>query len=462
MPTDAFVEWATDRNCALQKRFVTNRMPLHEPLLNLPLYRWLHTRRVLARTAAFSSQLDGETDAALCERSLDLRFRAKTGEKPDALTAEAFALIGEAAQRILKLKPFRVQLLAGVHLASNCVVEMATGEGKTLTAMFPLYLHALSGKGAHLATANDYLARRDAETVRPVFESLGLTVGLVQDHSTDADRLAAYACDVTYGTCAQVGFDFLRDRMKRRAAKATGSRQSSNSHHEDPRPVGRKPHFILVDEADSVMIDDASTPLIIGAHSAKHQEKTTRLCSWAAAHAGEARERIEFRHIEHLGKVELTEAGRAWVRETARRTEMSAVASVDLYDFMQRAIKVERDYQRGRNYVVSGGEVTIVDENTGRLAIGRHWQDGIHQAIQAREGLKITVPTGASAQVTIQSLLLSYPIRAGMTGTARSSRREFRKVYKMGVVRIPTRLPSQRTRLPTKFSPSEHLSLIHI
>jgi preprotein translocase subunit SecA len=403
-----------------------------------------------------------ESDAVLRERSAELRFRAKSGERPARLICEAFALVQEASHRILGMRHFDVQLIAGIHLASKRIVEMATGEGKTLTAMLPLYLHALSGKGAHLATANDYLARRDAEVTRPVFESLGITIGVVQNTSSDSERLAAYKRDITYGTCAEFGFDFLRDRMKRRVVLLSGT-QSADSKEDNPlQAVRRQMHFILVDEADSIMIDDAGTPLIIGAVSAKHRERVIRLYEWAAAHAGDARESSDFNHIEYRKKIELTETGRAWVREKARQTQMSEIAVVDLYEYMERAIKVRRDYQRDRNYVVSQGKVTIVDNNTGRLAVGRHWQDGLHQAIEAHEGLDITVPTASAAQLTIQSLILSYPLRAGMTGTAWTSRREFRKVYKMRVVAVPTRLKSQRKRWPTKVFKTERDKMLAI
>jgi preprotein translocase subunit SecA len=210
------------------------------------------------------------------------------------------------------------------------------------------------------------------------------------------------------------------------------------------------------------MIDDAGTPLIIGAATSKQRERVTRLFKWAAEHAAAARELKEFKYIEHDKTVELTEAGRTWVREVGRKTHMSDVAVVDLYEYMERAIRVRRDYYKDRNFIINDQKVTIVDNNTGRLAAGRHWQDGIHQAIEAQERLPITVPTGSAAQLTIQSLILSYPKRAGMTGTARSARGEFRKVYKMPVVCIPTRLPSQRKQWPTQYYPSEHAKMLAI
>lgn len=437
-------------------------MQLTESIRQLPICRDLYRRRIIAVVHRQSEALQRESDHRLFERCSELRFRAKSGEMPANFLADAFALVRETSHRVLGIRHFDVQLRAGISLAFKCVVEMATGEGKTLTAMLPLFLYGLSGKGAHLATANDYLARRDAEITRPVFEALGLTVGVVQKASTDSERLSAYRCDVTYGTCTEFGFDFLRDRLKRRGANFAGGNNSEITLEPNLQPVRRPMHFILVDEADSIMIDDAGTPLIIGAATSKQRDRTIRLYQWAAEHAGEAREMREFKHVEHVKTIELTEAGRTWVREVGRKTQMSDIAVVDLYEYMERAIKVRRDYFKNRNFIVNNEMVTIVDNNTGRLAVGRHWQDGIHQAIEAQEGLVITMPTGSAAQLTVQSLILSYPLRAGMTGTAWSARREFRKVYKMPVVCVPTRLPSQRKQWRTKYYPSEQAKMLAI
>jgi len=432
-------------------------MTIHEAILRSPLIRRARANRKLRRINAYESSLSSRSIEQLRETSHDLRFRAKMGERPEKLVVEAFSLVREVSDRVTGMRHFDVQILAGIHLASKCIVEMATGEGKTLTALLPMYLHGLYGKGAHLATANDYLARRDGETMQPVFETLGLSVGIIQRDDSDADRRRAYGCDVTYGTSTEFGFDFLRDRMKRRVSKSRpgangwSTADDTTSSGDATTPVCRKLHFILVDEADSVMIDDASTPLIIGAATSTQEDKKRRLFHWAAEHASDAREGVESKYIEHRKKVELTERGRLWVRERSAESPLPNVAIVDTFEYIERAIQVERDYRRDRNYVIADGEVTIVDNNTGRLAVGRYWQDGIHQAIQAREGLEITVPTASSAQLTIQSLILSYPHRAGMTGTARSSRREFRRVYKLGVVRIPTRLPSRRSRWRTVY-----------
>lgn len=425
-------------------------MQLHGTALNFGPYRTNYVRKVMREIRFLKRSMSTARDEELREKSLELKFLAKSGEPMRKLIAPAFALVQEASHRTLGMRHFDVQLKAGVNLVSKCIVEMATGEGKTLTALLPLYLFGLYGKGAHLATANDYLANRDGTEMEPVFRMLGISVGIIQHEKSDEERLEAYSREVTYGTLTEFGFDYLRDRMKRRAIKSIpGSHRDKKSMAETP--VGRKLNFILVDEADSIMIDDASTPLIIGASTSQEDETKTQLYRWAADWAPEAKESREFRFIEHRKKTELTERGRLWARQSAANTAVAQQPSVDLYEFMERAIRVERDYFRDRNYVIDENKITIIDENTGRLAEGRFWQDGLHQAIQAREKLPITMPTASAAQLTVQSLVLSYPNRAGMTGTAKSSRREFRKVYKMRVIQIPTQKPCIRKPMATRF-----------
>jgi preprotein translocase subunit SecA len=395
----------------------------HQLALNIPLYRRQHVRNVLRRIHALKPKVAKLSDQQLKKQSLELQFRARSGEAADKLVAQAFSLAQETSHRVLGMRHYDVQLISGINLTSECVVEMATGEGKTLTAILPLYLRGLYGKGAHLATANDYLARRDADETRPVFEHLGLTVGTVQHESDDQQRTEAYACDVTYGTMSEFGFDFLRDRMKMRMIRSSSGPTSPD---DAPKTVHRKLHYILVDEADSIMVDDASTPLIIGAMPTPESEEKVRLYRWAAQYADQATEGQDFRHLEHKKKIELTESGRNWVRKMAHETNVAGLAVVDQYEFMERAIKVERDYFRDKNYVLAdSGEVTIVDENTGRLAVGRFWQDGMHQAIQAREHVDVTAPLSSAARVSVQSLVCSYPNRSGMTGTGISAKREF-------------------------------------
>ena len=436
---------------------------MHEQALNWSIYRKAYVAKVLGEVRRHAKPLTALSDAQLRERSLELRFSARSGQtsgkgqNTHRLAAPAFALVQEAASRALGMRHYDVQLQAGIHLLSKCVVEMQTGEGKTLTALLPLYTHALFGKGVQLATANDYLARRDGDEMRPVFERLGMKLGVIQKNISDQERREAYGCDVTYGTLGEFGFDFLRDRMKRRASEQSKGVLPSrgDAQHDTLKAVCRPLNYILIDEADSIMIDDASTPLIIGAYSKNNNEKKNRLYHWAAEYSSTAIPKTHYRYIEHQKKVELTEAGRKWSRQIALGTPVAGLPSVDHYEFLERAIGVERDYVKDRNYVVSDGTVTIVDENTGRLAVGRFWQDGLHQAIQAREGIQITPPTSSAARLTVQSLILSYPQRSGMTGTASSSRSEFRKVYKMNVVRVPTRVPNKRKRMKPVFRATE-------
>jgi preprotein translocase subunit SecA len=396
--------------------------------------------------------LQKETDQQLRKRSLSLRFRAKSGEKLQRLLPEAYALVREAAVRTLNLRHFDVQIIGGMALFDGNIAEMDTGEGKTLTATLPMYLHALVGRGAHLATVNDYLAARDAETMIPVYQMLGLTVGVIQTQDRQDDRRNAYACDITYGTAKEFGFDFLRDRlllrrMGRQQTDFLGEGSDERWETGGEQPVQRGSHFALVDEADSVLIDEARTPLIIGSLGEKAREQVVATFQWAARHAPEYEEDVDYEYDHDDKKVELTAAGRQKVRSLPHPEIMRAVGLIDLYQYTERAVKVHRDYFLDREYVVRDGEIVIVDEFTGRLAEGRKWRDGIHQAIEAKEQVEVTVPTGQAARITIQDLFLRYRYLAGMTGTARSSAREFRKIYKMRVIPVPTNKPVRRKRL---------------
>jgi preprotein translocase subunit SecA len=335
---------------------------------------------------------------------------------------------------------------------------MQTGEGKTLTATLPMYIHALVGKGAHMATVNDYLAERDANLMGPVYEMLGLSVGVVLTKDKSAARRKAYGCDITYGTAKEFGFDFLRDRLllRRMGVSQAGLFGEITAASLDPggeQPVQRGAHFVLVDEADSILIDEARTPLIIGSIGDKAVEKIIATYRWSAEVAPQFidEEHYEFDHDDK--KVELTATGRQMVRFLPKPPALTHMGLVDLYQYIERAIKVHRDYHLDVQYVVKPGEtgadeIVIVDENTGRLAEGRKWRDGIHQAVEAKEKIDVTVPTGQAARITVQDLFLRYKFLAGMTGTASSASREFRKVYHKVVIPVPTNRPAQRKRLP--------------
>jgi preprotein translocase subunit SecA len=330
---------------------------------------------------------------------------------------------------------------------------MQTGEGKTLTATLPLVLHSMVGKGAHLATVNDYLAQRDAEWMRPLFDALGIKVGIVlTDHNQD-QRRKAYGADVTYGTAKEFGFDFLRDRLLMRAQGrnvndflGAGSNERWSSAGE--QPVQRGMHFALVDEADSILIDEARTPLIIGSLGDEAREAVIATFRWASQYATDFEYKEDFTLEEDSRKVELTSKGRQHVRSLPRPEEIRTVPLVDLYEYIERAIRVLRDYHLDRQYVVRDGEIVIVDEFTGRLAEGRKWRDGIHQAVEAKAGVEVSVPTGQAARITVQDLFLRYKYLAGMTGTAATSAGELRKIYKTPVLQVPTNRPPQRKKLP--------------
>jgi preprotein translocase subunit SecA len=407
---------------------------------------------VLSRIAALEPDLQAATLDNLRRQSLSLQYRSLSGEPTERLLPEAFALVREAARRSLGLRPYDVQLLGAAAMHRGCVAEMQTGEGKTLTAALLLYLMALGGRGAHLATANDYLATRDARLMRPVYELLGLTVGVVQNATPRAQRRKAYQCHVTYAAAREFGFDFLRDRLLSDPAGAyAGARPSDLSHaarEAAPEvPVHRSLHFALVDEADSILIDEARTPLIVSSLPTD-SATAAALFRWAAAAVPQFDEDIDFRYEPQQRRLNLEAAGRRKARELERPPELSDVAVLDLYEHLERALRVSREFQRDRHYVLRDGEVVIVDEFTGRLAEGRRWRDGVHQAVEAKEGLEISLTTGEAARVTVQDFFLLYDRLAGMTGTAWTSRRELARIYRLSVRRVPTNRPERRVRLP--------------
>lgn len=393
------------------------------------------------------------SDPQLRKEFLSLIYRAKSGESLEALLPECYSLVREAGRRKMNMRHYDVQIFGGVCLYHGCIAEMQTGEGKTLTATLPLVLHSMLGKGAHLATVNDYLAHRDADWMRPLFDALGLKVGIVlTDHNQD-QRRQAYGSDITYGTAKEFGFDFLRDRLLMRAQGrnvndflGAGSNERWSSSGE--QPVQRGMHFALVDEADSILIDEARTPLIIGSLGDEAREAVIASFRWASEHASAFVYQEDYNLEEDSRKVELTSKGRQHVRALPRPEEIRTVALVDLYEYIERAIRVLRDYHLDRQYVVRDGEIVIVDEFTGRLAEGRKWRDGIHQAVEASAGVEVSVPTGQAARITVQDLFLRYKYLAGMTGTAATSAGELRKIYRTPVLQVPTNRPPQRKKLP--------------
>ncbi|MEL7498503.1 MAG: preprotein translocase subunit SecA [Planctomycetota bacterium] len=389
------------------------------------------------RIRARVRQLKDLPDQRLKELGLDLKYRAMTGVPIRRLINEGFALVVESSRRHLEMVPYDVQLACGVELALGRIAEMKTGEGKTLTASLVAYLLALFGRGMHVITFNDYLAKRDCETLRPIFASLGLTTGVLQEKVPPNQRKEIYRRDITYGSAKEFGFDFLRDRL---AIAQTNNPQAG---------IMRGTHYALVDEADSIMIDEARTPLIIGMVNQSEQTIAHGCCRWAAEHAPAFSEDQDYTYDHVQQTVKLTAAGMRKLRNLPESEFTPRVSIQQLYANMKNAIKVYRDFHLDKNYAIIDGEIVIIDEFTGRPAEGRQWQQGIHQAVQAKEKLEITPVTRQAATITIQSYFNRYQHLCGMTGTAYTSRREFKKVYKKKVIRIPTHRPIDRTQHPT-------------
>jgi preprotein translocase subunit SecA len=409
--------------------------------------------RYVSQIAALEEPLTQQSDYDLKKASLSLRYRARSGEPLERLLVEAFALVREAGRRRLNMRHFDVQLLGGAAVHHNSIVEMQTGEGKTLTATLPLYLAALEGKGAHLATVNDYLAKRDADWMRPLYEILGMKVGCIQSQMPQPERKKQYSCDITYGTANEMGFDFLRDRLlKRRISEGQRDLFGAMLGRAGPgneEPVQGELHFMLVDEADSILIDEARTPLIISALPGEEEELEAEAYRWAAncAPSFEENEHYDYDHKDKT--VELTLAGRRKVREITKPPAMDRMPLSTIYEHIERAVKVAREMFLDRQYVVRDGEIVIVDEFTGRLGEGRKWRAGIHQAVEAKEGVEITFATNQAARITVQDFFLRYNRLAGMTGTAATSARELHKIYHCRVVPVPTNRPPIREKLPT-------------
>jgi preprotein translocase subunit SecA len=405
------------------------------------LARW---SLLLPKIASYEPELKALDDYQFRKRSLSLRFRARSGEPLAKLMPEAYALVREAGRRALNMRHFDVQILGGIAMFYHSIAEMETGEGKTLTATLPMYLYGLAGKGCHLATVNDYLARRDADWMRPIYEALGLTVGVIEQPMERPQRAKAYAADVTYGTAKEFGFDFLRDRILLRGIRdgqtdVLGSMLAGGKQESGEKLVQREPFFALVDEADSILIDEARTPLIIGVLPTDEDFIEAECYKWAASVVQEFVEDDDYEYDHEKRQVELTREGRQKARGLPKPEALDKVGMVNVYEYLERAILVDREYKLDRQYVVREDEVVIVDEFTGRLAEGRKWQRGIHSAVEAKEGLvKVSTGHGQAARVTIQDFFLRYDHLAGMTGTALVSARELRRIYKTRVIPIPT------------------------
>lgn len=405
-------------------------------------------RRIAERVVRRSEELTTLDDSGLSLLARKIGWEARTMTPLRELLVEGFALVREASRRELGMSHFLVQIMGGISLFEGQITEMQTGEGKTLTAALPTFLHALSGLGCHVITTNDYLARRDAEFLGPVYERLGLTVGMVDASSTPDQRKKAYACDVTYGTAQEIGFDFLRDRLQLPPGLAS-MYVGADPFSESASTVQRGHHFALIDEADSILIDEARTPLVIGLKE-PNDPATVHLYRWSRRVISELQREIDYTFEPERRHAELTHAGCRNVLMLSKSSLLVAVDTERIYQHVENALTAELGFQRNRDYVIVKDEVQIVDESTGRIMDGRKWQQGLHQSIEAKERLPITASTVEAATVTLQSFFRLYKHVAGMTGTGRSARRELKHVYGRRVTVIPTHRPCIRKGLPTR------------
>ena len=364
------------------------------------------------------SQMMKLSDAELQAKTWEFKDKIAKGASLDELLPEAFAVVRETSRRVLGMRPFDVQLVGGIVLHQGKIAEMKTGEGKTLVATMPVYLNALLGRGVHVVTVNDYLAKRDSEWMGKIYRFLGLSVGCIVHGLEDAERKEAYNADVTYGTNNEFGFDYLRDNMKFRL--------------EDM--VQRELYYAIVDEVDSILIDEARTPLIISGPS----EKSTELYYRINRIIPRLKKDIHFNVDEKSNTVALTEEGVAKVEELLGVDNLYDPRHIDLVHHVNQALKAHYLFKRDVHYVVKAGKVVIVDEFTGRLMPGRRYSDGLHQALEAKEGVRIENENQTLATITFQNYFRMYDKLAGMTGTAETEAEEFAKIYNLDVIVIPT------------------------
>ncbi|WP_298721138.1 preprotein translocase subunit SecA [uncultured Oceanisphaera sp.] len=399
-------------------------------------------RKVVNEINAMEPKFEALSDAELQAKTVEFRSRLEQGETLDQLLPEAFATVREASRRVFEMRHFDVQLIGGMVLHNNQIAEMKTGEGKTLTGTLPVYLNALTGRGVHVVTVNDYLARRDAEANRPLFEFLGLTVDCNLPGMDSAQKHAAYAADITYGTNNEFGFDYLRDNM------AFSPQQR----------VQRPLYYALVDEVDSVLIDEARTPLIISGPAEDSSELYTRINTLipklvkqdqedTEEYTGDGHYTVDEKNKQAL----LTENGQIFVEEELKRMgllqqedSLFSAGNITLLAHVNAGLRAHTLFERNVDYIVQDNEVIIVDEHTGRTMPGRRWSEGLHQAVEAKEGAKIQNENQTLASITFQNFFRLYDKLAGMTGTADTEAFEFQHIYGLDTVVIPTNKPMVR------------------
>ena len=399
---------------------------------------------IVDKIEALEPEFEKLTDEELKGKTDEFKARLHEGETLDDILVEAFATVREASKRVLGMRHYRVQLIGGVILHQGRITEMRTGEGKTLVSTLPAYLNALEGKGVHIVTVNDYLAKRDAEWMGQIHEFLGLTVGVILNDMDNEERRAAYNCDITYATNNELGFDYLRDNMVIYKEQL----------------VMRDLHYAIIDEVDSVLIDEARTPLIISGQSGKSTKLyevcdilarqlvkgtfTGELSKMEAIMGEEKKEDGDFIVNEKDKNINLTEQG---VKKVESFFKIDNLADPDNLEIQHNVILALRAHYlmfKDKDYVVKEDEVLIVDEFTGRIMPGRRYSDGLHQAIEAKEHVKVKRESKTLATITFQNFFNKYAKKSGMTGTALTEEREFRDIYSMDVIEVPTNLPVAR------------------
>ncbi|AQS42201.1 MAG: Protein translocase subunit SecA [Candidatus Tokpelaia hoelldobleri] len=394
-----------------------------------------HDRRVkglrprVAQINALEPEIAALSDQELQNKTAEFRARLEQGETPDRLLPEAFAVVREAAKRVFGMRPFDVQLIGGMVLHEHGIAEMRTGEGKTLMATLPVYLNALTGKGVHVVTVNDYLASRDAETMGQLYSFLGLTTGVIVHDLDNESRRAAYACDITYGTNNELGFDYLRDNMT----------------FDRSQMVQRGHHYAIVDEVDSILIDEARTPLIISGPLEDRSEFYNLIDTFIPALKPE-----DYEIDEKQRTATFTEAGTEKMERRLKKAGhlkgdgLYDIENVTIVHHLNNALKAHKLFLRDKDYIVRNDEIVIIDEFTGRMMPGRRYSEGLHQALEAKEHVTIQPENQTLASITFQNYFRMYTKLAGMTGTAATEAEEFASIYDLEVVEIPTNLPVQR------------------
>src|SRR5256885_6187434 len=407
----------------------------------------------VGRINGFEPELEHYTDAELREAADQLRERARDGESLEDLLYECFALVREAGRRTMGMRHFEVQLIGGMVLHDGAIAEMKTGEGKTLTATLAVVLNSLAGRGVHLVTVNDYLARRDALWMKPIYDLLGVSVGVLQNMQPYEEKRDAYAADVTYGTNSEFGFDYLRDNM------AT-SLEEKVQHGGRPKPEeGKSPYhtYAIVDEVDNILIDEARTPLIISGAPEQAADLYRTFARLAPQmQPGKTPEGMDprmkkefvadfdYEFEEKHKTIAVTEQGVAKAERFLGIDHMYRAENGHLVNHLIQALKAESLYKADVDYAVIDGEVKIIDEFTGRILDGRRWSEGLHQAVEAKEGVRVQEENQTLATITLQNYFRMYDKLAGMTGTALTEATEFMKIYELPVVQIPTNRPMVR------------------